>query len=498
MKSAGAARRLVTGPRPAMVARPAAAAAKQLGVARPADGYVARATDTSIAPPRLGGDDHAPGAEPIDAVRQRELVRRLGMLARSLGKDFKLRLEPGSWWAYHFDANKITYPIADMMAHDDEYNLGVICHELSHRLYSRLPPTSRSDNKSFHFLWNAIEDIRINKIISTRYAGVEGYMKELYRDFAAPEKLDKPLPRAMQFGFAFIHEWATGSGERSPFASDPDVIAAMEAAQPYIDEATRLPPGVDLRFSDLTKEEADAEALHSFEVLRSRVWPIYQQLLEQDLADPATRDAAQELNEQQKQEEGAEGAQGAGESGEAGDPEETDGAQGAGGAGETGESEETDGAQGAGGAGETGESEETDGAQGAGGAGETGESEETDGAQGAGGAGETGESEETDGAQGAGGAGETGESEETDGAQGAGGAGETGESGETDGEPGAGGAARTPRQEQAPRTPSRARRPAASPRATAATRPPSPTALKRTRRSLKAARSIPPRCRTTR
>ena len=200
-------------------------------------------------------------------VREPELVRRLSLLARSLGKNFKLRLEPGKWWAYHFDQMKITYPIADMLAHNDDYSMGVICHELAHHLYSRIPPSDLIKNSAFHFLWNAVEDIRINKIISTRYAGVPNFMEELYQQFTdIPERTAKlgtnKVPRAKQFGLGFIYEWASG-GKRDPLITDPDVKAAMNEAREAIARATRLPPGVDLRFDDLTSEEASAEAVTS-------------------------------------------------------------------------------------------------------------------------------------------------------------------------------------------------------------------------------------------
>ena len=184
-----------------------------------------------------------PGQSQIDIRREQKLQRRLSKLAKTLGKDFKMRLEPGSWWAYHFDSNKITYPIKDMLDNSMGANMGVICHELAHRLYSRIPAGDEVKNKPFHFLWNAIEDIRINKIIGERYAGVPSYMKELYRDFTnikarkAQQKkwqaAGQSVPKSKQFGFAAIYEWASG-GKKDPIYTDPDVVKALK-------EARRLP-----------------------------------------------------------------------------------------------------------------------------------------------------------------------------------------------------------------------------------------------------------------
>ncbi|MEQ8983165.1 MAG: hypothetical protein RL846_34805, partial [Deltaproteobacteria bacterium] len=175
-------------------------------------GFERRLHGTVPVVPKLDEDGGVAGDPTLDFRRQEQMHRRLSTLARTLGKDFSMKLEPGGWWAYHFDSNKITYPVKDMLKRNDRSNMGVICHELAHRLYSRLPKDDRIKNPAFHFLWNSLEDIRINRIISRRYAGVPIMMKELYRDFLDLEKRQeqydkfaaqgKTVPKSKQFGFA--------------------------------------------------------------------------------------------------------------------------------------------------------------------------------------------------------------------------------------------------------------------------------------------------------
>lgn len=258
-----------------------------------------------------GAEPRTPGA--LGAVardhRVERLQQRLTMLARTLGKDFRLRLEPGSWWAYHFESNKITYPVEQMLKSSDDANLGVICHELAHRLYSRIPPGDQIDNPAFHFLWNSIEDIRINKLISQRYAGVPAMMRELYRSFTDIEARSRQLqelaeqgrdvPRTKQFGLGAIYEWAS-DGAVDPLVTDPLVLQALEEARPAIERATRLPPEVDLRFDDLTPEEVELEAAASYRVIRDELWPIYQRLLEADVEEPKDGDVGGEATAAKK------------------------------------------------------------------------------------------------------------------------------------------------------------------------------------------------------
>jgi uncharacterized protein with von Willebrand factor type A (vWA) domain len=247
----------------------------------------------------------------VDRTREFELSSRLGNMARTLGRDSRLRVEPGEWWAYHFEKNKITYPIKDMLNHGDGYNMGVICHELSHRLYSRIPADDRIQNKAFHYLWNAIEDVRINKIISERFAGVPRYMRELYQDFtSADPELEKAKnrPRSQQFALSHIYEWASGKTD-SPFAVDPAVVDAIKESRKHVAEATQLPDFLDLRFGDVTADEASRLAHGSFDVIREKVWPIYERLLKQDIQDPAMKEQLKKQNEQASQEKPAPGAQ---------------------------------------------------------------------------------------------------------------------------------------------------------------------------------------------
>ncbi len=277
-------------------------------------GPLANNSTTEIGAGENKNDPHAI-LTPEQRQRAMELSERISTVARTLVRDASMAVTPGDWWAYWFaegsNRHKITYPIHDMLGHSDKYAMGVIGHEISHALHSRIP--SKVDNNAFHFLWNAIEDIRINKIISERFAGMPAMLREAYSEWIP--KHDKvsaegKMIRSELFAYGFIYEWAT-KGKTLSGITDPEVIAAIDEARPYVLETTRLPPGVDLRFDSMNKEEIDFEALRSFEVIRDQIWPIYQRLLEKDMNDPSTKDKA----DQQQQGEG-DGKPGEGKPGE--------------------------------------------------------------------------------------------------------------------------------------------------------------------------------------
>ncbi len=257
---------------------------------------------------------------PEQQARAHELSGRIGTVARTLVRDATLTVEAGDWWAYHFAdgsrRHRITYPVHDMLGHSDTYAMGVIGHEISHALHSRIPDGAKIPNKAFHFLWNAIEDIRVNKLISGRYAGLPALLQNVYKEYInnADAGGSARMIRCEQFAYGFIYEWAAG-GRIMPDVVDADVVAAMKEARSLVAEAARLPPGLDLRFDVMSKEEVDSEALRSFEIIRGQIWPLFDRLLQKDLSDPRTKEKAEKQQKEgegdaQQGQDGQEGQQG--------------------------------------------------------------------------------------------------------------------------------------------------------------------------------------------
>ncbi len=101
-------------------------------------------------------------------ARIKERQATLDDLAKSLSSDFAIKVEPGTWWAYNFKTNVVTYPAAELLSRPIDEVIGLILHEIGHRRFTRFidiksVPELANDplaQKSFHRLWNAIEDSR--------------------------------------------------------------------------------------------------------------------------------------------------------------------------------------------------------------------------------------------------------------------------------------------------------------------------------------------------
>jgi len=265
----------------------------------------------------------------------RDTIHRMTAIARTLGGDHRMDIKEGKNWAYSFDSNTITYPLNDLIEKHPDYALGVILHELSHRRYSKwLVEGDMKDNEPFIWLLNAVEDPRVNNVLTSRYEGVGDFFKKVYDadlftdDFNSDvknkltdllkknglsdkqaketvEKMASPVPRAIQFGLGIIYDWYTG-GKIDPRIKDPQVKEALKEAAPFFREAIKLKR--DVMFKDLTGAEILQQAQDAYKITKEKIWPIYQKLVEQDKKD---------LTRQLQQQSGQSGQSGqAGQSGQ--------------------------------------------------------------------------------------------------------------------------------------------------------------------------------------
>jgi MoxR-like ATPase/Mg-chelatase subunit ChlD len=125
------------------------------------------------------------------ADRIRTIVRMVGM---SVGRDTKLRFEPGYLWAFFPEQNLITYPFEHLLTHSEDEIVGLTDHEGSHReftIFDSRYPLVRKYTEDPHkmFLWNALEDPRVNNGTIRRLPGSERYFHAAY-DRYLPENLE--------------------------------------------------------------------------------------------------------------------------------------------------------------------------------------------------------------------------------------------------------------------------------------------------------------------
>ena len=320
--------------------------------------------------------------------RIEETLHRMTLIAQAFGSDFKMGVQAGKNWAYHFESNTITYPPSDLVESKPGYALGVILHELSHRKYSRwLVEPKFSQNEPFLFLNNAVEDPRVNNITTSRFAGAKDFFKKVYdkdlfsEDFGSemsdkmkknlikqglsPKQADEvtskmtgKVPRYVQFGLGVIYDWYT-DGKMDPRIKDPKVQEAVKKAAPHFRKAFGLKR--DVMKKDLTNGEVNTQAQEAYDIVRDNVWPIYQELVKLD-----KQEMAQNIQQNQQGNQGQQGQQG--QAGGSGSPQQAGNNQQAGGQG-SGSPQQAGGQGSGGGSPQQAGNNQQAGGQGSGGAG---------------------------------------------------------------------------------------------------------------------------------
>jgi MoxR-like ATPase len=245
-------------------------------------------------------------AEQWPAVRAKiEAVEaKIRMVGATVGRDPTLRFVPGDWWAFWFEKNTITYPLDFLLTHSEDAVVGVVDHEGSHRditVVDQTLPLARKflENPERHFLWNAVEDPRVNNWVSKRLPGARAYLNELYDSMGytetrgeakpAPSKDDVEkilkgdggtafppevlsLPHA-EFGWAIQYYWRYG---KPPEIKSKSARKAFLEAQPHLDEVFKEYPRQD----DPTQRQRLAHTLKALETIDEKIWPLYEPLVQ--------------------------------------------------------------------------------------------------------------------------------------------------------------------------------------------------------------------------
>ncbi len=232
----------------------------------------------------------APDSGSVDMLtlrKRNDTHRRLLKLAQAITGDEDLQMSAAEDWGFDPATRTISYPVDAFEKLEPQQCLGLIYQQLAFCMYSRMPAAAKLDNPPFAYLWASMETLRINKAICSQYNGVAGLMGEVYAgdiDLMTRRMAAKLQPRVQQFARAFNYMWVTGK-DKDPAVRDKKVKAAIEAAKPFVEAATRLPEGVDLASQTIDEAGIVAEATRSYEVVRDQLWPIFAELLEDDIAD---------------------------------------------------------------------------------------------------------------------------------------------------------------------------------------------------------------------
>lgn len=229
----------------------------------------------------------------------RERMRVLSLIPNHIGKDFDMEVElnaPGEGWHWNFVINHVRVDPKDLLEKPLDWCRQTMAHEGGHRRVSRTDfiPKNVWEQPGFSSMMNAIEDPRMENFVSEAYPPYRklqkvAYEHDLETEKRMKEKADEKLgrqPRFAQAGFEYIKQWFKQS-QGKPFELSADLPDDVRAV---VEQTLKAAEDSWLRYP--TRDEADeseetvrAYAQKSYEINRDRVWPLFKQLVEQDIKD---------------------------------------------------------------------------------------------------------------------------------------------------------------------------------------------------------------------
>jgi hypothetical protein len=211
-------------------------------------------------------------------------VRLVTAIARTLGKDFNLKVEPGDAWAYWLETKTLTMPMNEVMETDPDQCIALAIHEAGHCRITEVTDKSFYKQESKRLLLNAVEDPRVNNWMMKEYDGVKKhFMAPLYEKIF-PREAESPFLRNfeanlphVQFIYGLIHHWA--HGEEHPSIQDEQVMDALIQTRPFAEEAfNTLPKGCPPN-----QQQLHEAALRATQIVRDEIWPVYERLVQRSV-----------------------------------------------------------------------------------------------------------------------------------------------------------------------------------------------------------------------
>jgi len=263
----------------------------------------------------LVGKDLLTGMSPSQKAIVIKRFQSIQDIPRLIGKDFDMPIhlgKPGGGWYWNYKENYVVVDSADLLDRPIDECRFIIAHEGSHRRIS-LADTESAQNKPFFeesgfgFIYNALEDPRVNNYLVDKYPTFKTGMEPLYEKEHGFEAESKKMsqqsvgfqPRIMQVGFEFIRHWVAESrGESVEIRDDldPEVIEALEKTLASARLSWRYYPSWE---ESQSEDTVIAYAQASLDIIETEIWPHLSELIKKDLQDAAAsemlRNAIEEL-----------------------------------------------------------------------------------------------------------------------------------------------------------------------------------------------------------
>lgn len=224
------------------------------------------------------------------------ITNRAAQLASLVGLE-GVRVSSGEWWTTNLQTGEITVA-PDFFAekgYSADETVYAMLHELSAHLRTvfREPRLAKRElefgdkSEAHHVFMNVITDIQGNRRINRSFPRMADTCKGLYKDKLFPTTDFRGMPRHIQFINSLLRESMVPD---QPCIVDSDVAEALSRVRNYGEDG--LDMVVDI--TDPSKEESfkigSATKTYSpekrcFELSISYLWPIYEELLRQDLSE---------------------------------------------------------------------------------------------------------------------------------------------------------------------------------------------------------------------
>ncbi len=261
----------------------------------------------TAAPPTIEGifdERKTPEADrPALRAKVERIQTLMKMVGSGVGRDTTTKWVPGDLWAHWPQSNTTTYPLEHLITHSEEELVGLIDHESLHRestvLDQRLPLVRKYfEDPMKQFLWNAIEDPRVNSRGIHRLPGSQRYLHALYDRYmptqdaavkvdpaAEAPDLSQPTgdggtafnPKMLQFPhieFLIATNTYWRQGVKPKFVNK-SAEEAFDKARPELDRIFQTYP----KEAEPSRAQSAAASLEALKAIDEKIRPLYEPLI---------------------------------------------------------------------------------------------------------------------------------------------------------------------------------------------------------------------------
>lgn len=174
------------------------------------------------------------------------IMRKIELTSKFYGGDFNVKFQAGPAWAITYDTDPptIIFPEKDLMEKSWQCNLFASMHEGGHRDITWIDPYFHQ-SEATRFLFNAVEDPRVNNWVMSKFKGTAPYLDAFYKEnFPIDQKEpfnDTLVPPNIQYGLGLIHYWFYG--EEHPGIKNRHVLDVLKRTREDAINAYNMLPG---------------------------------------------------------------------------------------------------------------------------------------------------------------------------------------------------------------------------------------------------------------